>query len=206
MEFLAGYHYRALLAPSSLPPLVLLHGSGGTEKDLTGFGEAVRIDQPVYLVRGRIAWENGFAFFRRNADRSLDYDDLTMQTAELARFLKALSERHAFNRPPVLIGYSNGAIIAASLIARHHALTSGAVLLRPLSPFRDILPDTPKAYPLLILAACHDQRRDPRDHEIIASQFTSVGADVTHRLLDCDHEISGEDVTETKSWLQGKLR
>ncbi|MDB5525652.1 MAG: hypothetical protein JWM58_3415 [Rhizobium sp.] len=205
MRRLADYHYREVAGDLSRPPLVLLHGSGATEEDWADFGDVVAPGAAIYNVRGPIAWEDGFAFFRRNPDRSLDYDDLSIQTINLARFLGALSERHAFRRPPVLAGYSNGAIITASLIARQHALTSGAVLLRPLSPFRDIIPVMTKGYPLLILAARHDSRRDPRDHEIVAARFISGGADVTHRLQDCDHGMDDQDLIETKEWLQSKF-
>jgi phospholipase/carboxylesterase len=202
MEFLAGYHYRTLSGPSSLPPLVLLHGSGGSEDAWGSFGETVAPGASVFTLRGSIAWEDGFAFFRRNPDRTLDYGDLAVQTEKLAAFLRALSERHALSRPPVVVGFSNGAIITASLIAKHYMLTSGAVLIRPLSPLGDMLPVMSRSYPMLILAARHDERREPRDHEVVASQFKEAGADVTHRLHDCGHAISGEDLVETKAWLE----
>jgi phospholipase/carboxylesterase len=202
MEFLAGYHYRARLGLPSLPPLVLLHGSGGSENAWGDVAETIAFGGSVFTLRGPIAWQDGFAFFRRNPDRTLDYDDLAVQTERLAIFLEALSQRHALSRPPVVIGFSNGAIITASLIARQDSLTSGAVLMRALSPFKDRKPAMRGNYPLLILAAQHDTRREPRDREIVVSDFMAAGADVTHRLLDCGHAISSEDLIATKGWLE----
>lgn len=202
MEFLAGYHYWARPGPSSLPPLVLLHGSGGSENAWDGIGGTVAPGTSVFALRGSLAWEDGFAFFRRNPDRTLDYDDLAAQTEGLARFLEALARRHTLSRPPVIVGFSNGAIITASLIARRHSLTSGAVLMRPLSPFRDTKPAALNNYPLLILAARHDGRREPRDHEVVAADFRESGSEVTHRQHDCGHDISDEDLIALKAWLQ----
>jgi len=206
MQFLAGYHYKEEPGNADWPPLVLLHGSGSTEEVWEVFGETVAPGTSIFAVRGPIAWEAGFAFFRRNPDRTLDYEDLSRQTINLAQFLAALSSCHAFTKPPVIVGFSNGAIIAASLIADHVDLTSGAVLLRPLSPLRDKAPVLPNDYPLLILAALRDSRRDPRDHEIVAAQFLKAGAEVTCKVHDCDHGMSNGDVADTKAWLEEKFQ
>ncbi|MCH4546435.1 MULTISPECIES: alpha/beta hydrolase [Rhizobium] len=115
-------------------PLVLLHGSGMHERNLIGLADMVGPDRPYVALRGAVEWEEGFAFFRRNSDRTLDYIDLFNQTHHLADFLLKAMENGLLKRPPVLLGFSNGAIIAASILLHRPETAAGAILLRPLSP------------------------------------------------------------------------
>lgn len=62
--------------PENLAPVVVLHGSGQDENTFLSFARAACPGHTIISVRGRIAWEEGFAFFRRNPDRTLDERDL----------------------------------------------------------------------------------------------------------------------------------
>jgi phospholipase/carboxylesterase len=70
--------------------------------------------------------------------------------------------------PPIAVGFSNGAIMAAALIMLYPHLLSGAVLFRPLSPFaadpRTSIPGTP----VLITDGSDDHRRSPVDRPAMA--------------------------------------
>ncbi|SOD58982.1 hypothetical protein SAMN05216595_4581 [Rhizobium sp. AN6A] len=129
----AGFHYK-LHIPVGSPDcaVVLLHGSGRTEEDLASFGRAVFPNGILYAPRGVVPWENGFAFFRRKPDRQLDIDDLKHQAGGLCRFIEFVFQQTG--QRPFLVGYSNGAIIAAETICQNRHLSRGAILLRPLSP------------------------------------------------------------------------
>ncbi len=129
----AGFHVvRSGAAADGRAPLVLLHGSGGSERSLTGFGQRVAGGRACLFVRGRVPWEGGHAFFRRNPDRSLDHADLAARCDDFCDLLRRLAASEG--RPPLLVGFSNGAVMAAAAILDAPALSSGAVLLRPLSP------------------------------------------------------------------------
>lgn len=115
-------------------PVLLMHGSGGNEKDLIPLAEKIAPARPLISLRGSVEWEAGHAFFKRGADRTLDYDDLDYQTRRLCRFLSAAFETDVLKTKPILLGFSNGAIAAASILLQDPSIASGAVLARPLSP------------------------------------------------------------------------
>ena len=93
---------------------MLLHGSGGDEHDLVPLAEELAPGSPVLAVRGTVAIDGGFAFFHRFPDRSIDETDITERTPMLADFIQATMVSHGVTTPPVVIGFSNGAIMAAA--------------------------------------------------------------------------------------------
>ncbi|BCM84761.1 alpha/beta hydrolase [Methylobacterium indicum] len=201
----AGFHVvRSGAAADGRAPLVLLHGSGGSERSLTGFGQRVAGGRACLFVRGRVPWEGGHAFFRRNPDRSLDHADLAARCDEFCDLLRRLAASEG--RPPLLVGFSNGAVMAAAAILDAPALSSGAVLLRPLSPRpREPFPSL-DGYPVLLLGGASDARRHPSDTPILAERLRQAGARVTARVLPVGHDLdeAGEDARLTRDWLAAR--
>ncbi|WP_454700546.1 alpha/beta hydrolase [Agrobacterium burrii] len=198
----AGFHYK-LDIPAETPDcaVVLLHGSGRTEEDLISFGRATFPNGVLYAPRGAVPWENGFAFFRRKPDRQLDIDDLKHQAARLCRFVTFVFQKTG--QKPVLVGYSNGAIIAAETICQDRHQSKGAILLRPLSP-RDEQPLPNLAgYPILLLAGTRDDRRHPSDAPHLAEQLASAGAEVVLETIDAGHGWAEDAMDErlSRQWL-----
>lgn len=98
------FHYTRIGENNGrLRAIVLLHGSGRAEDDLISFGKAVAADSPIYALRGQVPWENGFAFFRRTPDRTLDHDDLRRRAKKLCHFLQYVYEETKHR--PLLVGY-----------------------------------------------------------------------------------------------------
>ena len=139
---IAMSHIHHFIARSSAtsPPLVLLHGSGGNEHELVPLAAEVATGSPILGIRGGIPFDDGYAFFHRFPDRSIDEAHIASRTVILADFIGAASTHYKLSRAPIVIGFSNGAIIAAALLLTRPGLLAGAVLFRPLSPFRDELP------------------------------------------------------------------
>ncbi|MBW0098498.1 alpha/beta hydrolase [Pseudonocardia sp. KRD-184] len=122
--------------PGEGAPLLLLHGTGGTEHDLLPLREHLgwggHDAGPVLAPRGRVT-ENGMSrFFRRLAEGVLDEDDLRLRVDELADFVVGVDPG-----PWVAAGFSNGANTASALLFRRPEVLSGAVLLAAMVPFRD---------------------------------------------------------------------
>lgn len=198
----AGFHYK-LDIPARTPDcaIVLLHGSGRTEDDLISFGRAVFPTGALYAPRGAVAWENGFAFFRRKPDRELDIDDLKHQATRLCHFVAFVFQQTG--RRPILVGYSNGAIIAAETICQAHHLSKGAILLRPLSPRKDQSLPNLAGYPVLLLAGASDDRRHPSDAPHLSEQLTSAGADAVLETINTGHGWAEDAADErlSRQWL-----
>ncbi len=168
-------------------PIVLLHGSGGDERDLLPLGIELAPRAPMLAMRGTVEIDGGFAFFHRRPDRSIDEADLTARIPPLAEFIAAAAKNHGFAKPAIVIGFSNGAIMAAALLLTHPTLFTGAVLLRPLSPFLDDPLVRLDGTPVLIIDGAKDSRRSPGDGARLAQRFIRTGAVVTHEVLPGGH-------------------
>jgi phospholipase/carboxylesterase len=205
MTEIAGFRVvRSGDAAQGRAAVVLLHGSGGSEDSLIAFGDRVADGRACIAVRGRVPWEGGYAFFRREPDRTLDRADLAARCVEFCEFLRQLGATGG--RPPLLVGYSNGAVMAAAALLAAPALSSGAVLLRPLSPCPDDECPALDGYPVLLLGGARDARRHPSDAPALAEQFRRAGARVTARVLPLGHALdeTGEDVRLTRDWLAAR--
>jgi len=181
--------------------MVLLHGSGGDEHDLVPLAVELAPGSPVLSLRGTVEIDGGFSFFHRRSDRSIDEADLAARVLPLAGMIAEAAGDHGFAKPPVVVGFSNGAIMAAALLLTHPNLFSGAVLLRPLSPFLDDPPVRLDARPVLILDGEKDRRRLPGDGAQLAKRFIRAGATVTHQVLPVGHAITEMDGRMAQDWL-----
>lgn len=187
-----------------LPPVVLLHGSGQDETALLGFAEQACPGHPLVAVRGRVAWEGGFAFFRRNPDRSLDRADLARGAAALQGLLRHLADEG--QQPPVLLGYSNGSVAALAALTLEPALSAGAALLRPLSPMPERQLPGLDGYPVLLVAARDDVRRAPGDAPTLHGQLSAAGAASTLVVLPTGHALSDGDGATVRTWVADLVR
>lgn len=184
------------------PTLLLLHGTGGDERDLLGLGRELWPGAALVGVRGKVM-ENGMPrFFRRFSEGVFDVDDLKFRTEELAQFIAAASERYEFSRKRLIaVGYSNGANIAASLILLHPHYLAAAVLFRSMVPF---VPDLIRDFSHLsvfIGAGRLDPIVPSGQVEELAATFESGGADVTISWRQGGHELGEDDVRAAKNWL-----
>jgi predicted esterase len=192
--------------PSS-PTLLLLHGTGGDEHDLEPLGTQLWPGAALLGVRGKVL-ENGMPrFFRRFAEGVFDVDDLKERTAELARFIDAASERYGFSkRQLVVVGYSNGANIAASLILLHPHYLTAAVLFRAQVPF---LPDILRnfsALSIFVAAGARDQIVPRAQTEELVGILQSGGADVSLFWHQGGHELGNDDIAAARTWLADRWR
>src|SRR5437762_12872989 len=131
-EFVPGTSERTLL---------LLHGTGGNERDLIPLGRELDPSAALLSPRGKVL-ENGMPrFFRRLTEGVFDLEDLKNRTNELADFVAAAAQRYRFAANNVVaVGYSNGANIAASILLLRPEILSAAILFRAMVP---LIPDTP---------------------------------------------------------------
>ena len=189
-----------------LPTLLLLHGTGGDERDLLGIGKELCPGAALLGVRGKVL-ENGLPrFFRRFAEGVFDVDDLKARTNQLTEFIDVAAEHYGFvKRRLVAVGYSNGANIAASLIFLHpHHLAAG-VLFRAQLPFT---PDLVRDFSELSVFLAGGTRDTivPHDQtEQLASILESGQADVSLFWHRGGHELGGDDIEAAKAWLVDRV-
>ena len=185
------------------PTLLLLHGTGGTERDLLPLATEIDPDANVLSVRGNVS-ENGMPrFFRRLAEGIFDEEDLIFRTKELNAFLDEAASQYEFDRTNILaIGYSNGANIAASLLFHYGDALSGAILHHPMVPRRGIsLPDlTSKS--VFISAGTNDPICPSKESEELYATLEKAHAKVEIHWESNQHQLTYSEVAAAAKWYQ----
>jgi phospholipase/carboxylesterase len=182
-------------------PLILLHGTGGTERDLLPLAYAIAPGAAAVALRGPIATEGGFAFFRRFPDRRIDEADVSARVSALGEAIAAFHGQRGRAARPLAVGFSNGAIMSAALLMTHPALLSGAILFRPLAPFGTPPRVRLDGVPVLVVDGEEDERRSPGDGLLVARQLEQLGATVTRHVIATGHPLTDEDRRLARDWL-----
>ena len=192
-EFVAGSSKRTLL---------LLHGTGGNERDLIPLGRELDPRAALLSPRGKVL-ENGMPrFFRRLAEGVFDLEDLKKRTNELANFVAAAAQHYGFAGDRVVaVGYSNGANIAASMLLLRPEVLSAAILFRAMVP---LVPETQPNLSSLrvwIGGGKFDPIVPASETKQLVELLRDAGADVTLRYFPAGHELTPVDVEDAREWL-----
>src|SRR5436190_17288667 len=193
-----------LVPGNSKRTLLLLHGTGGNERDLIPLGHDLDPNASLLSPRGKVL-ENGMPrFFRRLAEGVFDLEDLQKRTHELADFVVSAAEHYKIdNKNIIAVGYSNGANIAASILLLRPEIFDGAIL------FRAMVPHEPHKSPELanlrvwIGPGNHHPIILPSETQRLVELLRTAGADVTVRFLSAGHALTPADISLARDWLSG---
>jgi phospholipase/carboxylesterase len=183
--------------------LLLLHGTGGDERDLVPLGRQLAPQAALLSPRGKVLEAGMPRFFRRLAVGQLDIPDLLERTDELAAFVA--SGAQAYGRDPgklVALGFSNGANIAVSLLLRHPSLLRGAALLRPMLPYEPEGELSLAQTDVLIAAGEGDPYSSPQQTRRLAEVLSDAGARVSvHVEPGAGHNLGRGDLSTLQSFV-----
>ncbi|MBF0795493.1 methylhydroquinone degradation carboxylesterase MhqD [Mammaliicoccus lentus] len=184
------------------PVFLLLHGTGGDERDLLPLAEMLDPSYNVLSVKGEIS-ENGMArYFKRRAEGDYDLEDLEYRGQELYDFIKESSKEYEFNLEDVIpVGFSNGSNMAINLILRESTPFQKALLFAPLYPLD--LQDNQKDlsnFKVFLSMGKQDPIVTQEQSERVIEIFKVRGAEV-HETWVNSHEITQEAVLAAKEIL-----
>lgn len=182
------------------PPVLLLHGTGGDERDLLPLGRAVAPGASLLSPRGKVLEGGAPRFFRRLAEGVFDEADLTVRTHELADFVQDARERYGI-AAPIALGFSNGANIAASLLLLRPEILADGALLRAMPPFREMPAADLAGKPVLLLSGLMDPIMPAASSKALAQALSASGAAVEHRALPAGHGLTQADIGQLQDWL-----
>jgi predicted esterase len=188
---------------SSTRTLLLLHGTGGNERDLLELGRELDRGASLLSPRGQVLENGRPRFFRRLAEGVFDLEDLIKRTHELADFVAAAAPRYKIDiENLVAVGYSNGANIAASMLLLRPEILRTAILFRAMVPLKpDNLPDLSSTR-VWIGAGSIDPIIPASETKKLAELLRNAGADVTMRFFQGGHELTPEDIQAAHEWLR----
>jgi phospholipase/carboxylesterase len=181
--------------------LVLLHGTGGDENDLMFLGE--NIDKLVNLLglRGRIN-ENGMnRFFKRLQPGVFDTENLVEETKYLHKFLQAFAKVNTLKTEEmVLLGYSNGANIIASLIYHFGQFYKAHILLHPMVPIKDFDIVDQTNNKIFISAGENDPIVPMKEAKELYGLLKDKNADVIFNVYKYGHNLSDKEIQDIKKF------
>lgn len=197
-----SWHHVLDPAPGvSAPTALLLHGTGGDERQLLPLAAVALPGLRRLGVRGRSLDEGYPRYFRRFGPTTYDGEQIVSEAASLARFLSELDAR-AGTGQPLAVGYSNGANMALALLALHPAALRGAALLRPVLPLSPMPQADLGGLPVLVL---HGQGDPYAAHAGgVVPYLREHGAQVTEATLPGGHALGQGDAAALRAWWAGQ--
>ncbi|HZL40488.1 MAG TPA: alpha/beta hydrolase [Pseudolabrys sp.] len=197
-----GFIHRFIPATQpGLPPLLLLHGTGGDENDLVPLGERLSPGSALLSPRGKVLESGMPRFFRRLAEGVFDQADLKLRVSELADFIATARKQYGIEAP-VAVGFSNGANIAVSLLLTKPDVLRSAVLLRAMLPFEPPSPPDLSGKPVLLLSGASDPMISAAGRDRLVAVLQAAGATLTHKVLPTGHNLTQNDLTIAGYWLE----
>lgn len=181
--------------------LVLLHGTGGNEKDLLQIGKLIDPEANIFAVRGNVL-EYGMArFFKRKSMGVFDEESLKDEAENLKYFLKDNARTYGFDpKQMIAVGYSNGANIASAVAFLHGKVFQHMILFHPMVPIRGI--NIPNLNPMKIFIGAGENDEMMPEHEVheLTQIYSSANASVDVFWTPYGHQLAKEELESAKLW------
>jgi phospholipase/carboxylesterase len=214
MELLYTAHVPAGDGP--FPTVVALHGWGANAHDLLGLAPLLHGGRALVLCpEGPVSFQVGpgmvgHGWFPLAAGQPPDPGEFAAGIAALERFLGDVLPRHPVDdKKLVLLGFSQGGVMAYSLALRAPERFAGLVALSSWLPqeMADTAPagDALASLPTLVIHGTEDpmipvdRARDSR------KRLLALGVPLVYREYEMGHEIRPEALRDLVRWLEEKV-
>jgi len=179
------------------PTLVLLHGTGGNERQMLEFGRQLSTKTGFLSVRGKEPEGSVNRWFRRFAEGVFDEENLKFRSNELADFVvETAPDVRRF-----AVGFSNGANIAAAVLLLRPEAFDGAILLAPMVPLQpESLPDL-AGKPILMICGENDPMVPRFNALSLATMLETAGGMVELHWHHGGHGFGAEEMRIAAAWV-----
>lgn len=186
----------------STKTIILLHGTGGNEKDLLSIGQMVDSEANLLGIRGNVQ-ENGMnRYFRRIAEGIFDLEDLHARTHELYEEIVHLSEQYHFDLNDTIgLGYSNGANILANLLFLYPNVIQKAILFHPMVPDKNVKMNKLDNTSIFISAGMNDPLILAEETNELFQMYQACEAKVNINWENSGHQLTYNEINKAKEWI-----
>lgn len=196
-------------AKRGAPLLLLLHGVGGSERDLLRLKpyfpsfRVISVRAPHTLAPERFAWFQ-VAFTPEPVHNAAEAE---MSRQTLITFINELTERFSVTREEVyLLGFSQGAIMALSVALTTPQRVAGVVamsgrILQEVSATVTPSPEHPQP-PVLVTHGVHDGKLPVHHARAAKAVLESLSVALTYREYPVGHELSEANLEDVGVWLE----
>ena len=199
MKPLSFTHRYEPALTQGLPPLLLLHGTGGDENDLIPLGRTIAPGAALLSPRGKVLENSMPRFFRRLAEGVFDEADVRFRANQLADFVAEAREAYSLEAP-IAVGFSNGANIAVAMPMLRPEALAGAVLLRAMAPLSSPPQADLRGKRVLMVSGSMDPIIPLDNSSGLAAWLEASGAEVRHAVLPTGHGLSRQDLSLAQEW------
>jgi phospholipase/carboxylesterase len=201
------------------PTILAVHGFGASANDLLGLapflrgGEALMVcpQGPVGVgMPDRPGVVIGWAWFPIGGGRQPDASELGRASRELETFLDQALERYPADRRKVLLlGFSQGGVMAYDLFLRQPERFAGLAALSSWLP-PELAAQAPpgeahKNLPVLVLHGSEDPMIPVARAQESRDALLPYGVSLTYREFGMGHEISPDALRALVEWIEQKV-
>lgn len=185
---------------------LLLHGTGGNERDLIPILDMIDPSANVFGVLGEVS-EHGMArYFKRLSEGVFDEEDLDFRTDRLHEFVLSKCQEYGVElKKLVILGYSNGANMAQSLILRHPQSFYTVVMLHPMNVKKNVAFEDLSHMKIFISAGQFDPICPIEETDVLEHRLKAAKAQLEVSVLNTDHRITYEEVMNVKKWIENMM-
>lgn len=195
------------------PVLILLHGVGGNERNLLALADTLDPRFAVVSVRGPLqVGPDGFAFFnvRFTPEPVPNPEEAEASRVALIDLIPYLVHDHGLDPAQVfLLGFSQGAIIGASVTLSRPDLVAGLVMLsgRILPEARPTFAPAQQLQTANVFVAhgVHDAKLGIHHGRASQQLLTDLSVNLTYREYDMGHDITPTELADVNAWLIERL-
>lgn len=185
----------------SLPTILMLHGTGGDEKDLLDIAEFIGRDNPKLGIRGRIVEGGANRYFAHLPSGQFDLQSLQTESAALFQEVHKLAEEYKVDEDSmIMLGFSNGANVG--LYAMLHKLTpiKRGIFMHAMALTDKIDPDA-SVGKVWMSHGILDPIVHERNFALIQKYVKNSGGQITTFEHNRGHEVTMEEIQDAKNWL-----
>ncbi|WP_125704604.1 alpha/beta hydrolase [Lacticaseibacillus daqingensis] len=199
--------YRFIPNDLTRPPLLLLHGTGGSVKDLLPIGRFLAPRSPLLALAGRVVENGQRRFFAHHPDGSPDLTSVACERDWLVATVAALSAQYQLDLSRLIaVGYSNGANLISHTLLTRPVPWLGAVLLHG-----TLVTPVPQPQPLAGRAVfasfgTHDPRISAAAFTGLVATLRRAGATVNVHQHDQRHNLNGPELKAAQAWIAARGR
>jgi len=188
---------------SRAPAVVMVHGWLGNENVMSAFDHVLPPGVAAFYPRAPFAVENGFCWSTAQEDRA----SFAAGVAALREFVTALPQQYPVTAQQIiLMGFSQGGAVCATVLAQAPELVRGAAILCGLLPgmARKALNQnlaTLSGKPVFITHGTKDQTVPVEQAREARDLLSQAGAEVSYSEFLVGHKLNPEGLRQLKHWL-----
>lgn len=182
---------------------VLLHGRGSDEEDLFDLAGMFGPNTRVFSLRAPYPFGPGYAWFGMDSGGHPHLEQMRESVAMLDQFL----DETADGCPAILLGFSQGGLMACATAAFREGRGIRAVATLSAPPMPDVPPGEPlKDLPIFWGHGTEDPVVPWERGQRTLAVIHELGAEVTARQYAMGHTLSQDEMTDLVHWLRHDLR